>query len=274
VVLLNYAVLLTRDAWFAPGVIGLLLLQPMRWRRLCIVLLFIPLVMLARTTGLASALGIYYMSPLLPLVAIGVASLVWKGTGFVARMSQRDFTDLLYAWGWSDKPFWRTWVQRRWVAIGASLFILLIIISPFMMGVFWTMRSIQGAYETPIDPVLVDVQEARQALDFINAHIQPDDLVIASPALAWGINANAADFQQSLASQGIATQHFPADIPADRFAFDPDYRRARYVVIDRIWRNWAALNMPEVADIMAVVEGWPLEFSAGEIQVYRNPNIH
>jgi len=229
--------------------------------------------MLGRTTGLASALGIYYISPLLPLVAIGVASLVWKGTGFAARMAQRDFADLLHAWGWSDKPSWRMWLQRRWVAIGASLFILLIIISPFMMGVFWTMRSIQGAYETPIDPVLVDAQDARQALDFINARVQPDDLVIASPAVAWGVKANAADFQQSLAAQGIATQHLPADIPTDRFSFDPRYQRARYVVIDRIWRNWAALNMPEVAQMMAEVERWPMEFSAGEIQVYRNPKL-
>ena len=65
--------------------------------------------------------------------------------------------------------------------------------------------------------------------------------------------------------------HFPTDVPADRFVFDPRFEQASYVVIDGIWRNWGAVNMPAVAKVMAEVEGWPRVFTSGDIAVYRNP---
>jgi hypothetical protein len=65
--------------------------------------------------------------------------------------------------------------------------------------------------------------------------------------------------------------HFPADVPADRFAFDPRYRSARFVVVDNLWRNWGAVHIPGVLRMLREVETWPLAFEAGAVQVYRNP---
>ncbi|RLD11534.1 MAG: hypothetical protein DRI56_00965 [Chloroflexota bacterium] len=75
----------------------------------------------------------------------------------------------------------------------------------------------------------------------------------------------------AIAAEGKATKHFPADIPLERFAFDPRYTQARYVVIDPVWRNWAAANMPEVEAMIADVKKWTLVFQSGEIDVYENP---
>jgi hypothetical protein len=38
------------------------------------------------------------------------------------------------------------------------------------------------------------------------------------------------------AYQGHLTPHLPADLPRDRFAFDPRFATARFVVIDPLWR--------------------------------------
>ena len=77
----------------------------------------------------------------------------------------------------------------------------------------------------------------------------------------------------SLASTGRATPDLPAGIPADRFAFDPTYGRALFVVVDNLWVTWGVSNVPGAADLLATVETWPLAFEAGEIRVYANPAV-
>jgi hypothetical protein len=43
------------------------------------------------------------------------------------------------------------------------------------------------------------------------------------------------------------------------------------VVVDNLWRNWAAVNIPAAAEMLRQVQAWPLVLKAGEIEVYRNP---
>ena len=75
------------------------------------------------------------------------------------------------------------------------------------------------------------------------------------------------------ATTGQATQHFPADIPFDRFRFDPRLENAAYVVLDPLWRGWASSVMPQVADMVREVEEeWVLEERFGAFEVYRHPS--
>jgi hypothetical protein len=83
-VALNYTVLISQDFWMLAGVIGLFLLRPARFQRLSLLLFFVSLVSLGRTAALYS-LSFYYMIALLPLVALGAASLVYYGTPYVFR---------------------------------------------------------------------------------------------------------------------------------------------------------------------------------------------
>jgi hypothetical protein len=234
-------------------------------------MLLLPFIILGGSIGFASSLGLYYIIPLYPFVAIGAASLVWDAVPFVTRTIQGALASLLSSWGLRKAR--AGWWTSRLMAIAGSLSLFLIVVSPFLMSTLFTLAGVRRSMETGFDPVLVDANNGSQVIGYINRNTHPGDLVVASPALTWAILANAVGFQQSLASRGIATKHLPANIPAERFAFNPDYQGTRYVVIDRIWRNWAALNMPEVADMMDVVDSWPLEFSAGEIQVHHNPKI-
>ena len=48
----------------------------------------------------------------------------------------------------------------------------------------------------------------------------------------------------------------------------------RFVVVDKLWHNWAQYHMPGVAEMMQVVVQWPLAFAADDVRVYENPNLN
>jgi len=83
-------------------------------------------------------------------------------------------------------------------------------------------------------------------------------------------NGRVADFQLAAVAAGYGTPHIPADLPAERQIFDADYRLACFVVVDKLWHNWAQFNVPGVAQMMQDVAAWPLVFESGDVQVYEN----
>jgi hypothetical protein len=75
----------------------------------------------------------------------------------------------------------------------------------------------------------------------------------------------------ALAAAGQAAPHVPPNLPRQRYAFDPRFERARYVIVDNLWRNWGVFHAPGLAARLAEVETWPAVFRAGEIVVYQRP---
>ena len=269
-VALNFGALMTWDAWFAPAVIGLFMLRQQRWQRLCLLFFMLPLIFLGRTTGL-TGLGFYYISPLFPLVAIGMASLMRFGAPHVFKLTLTTIEDLVNRWRFPGEWRFGQWVKARGVAVLVGVGSFLVLVAPFLVSTFLTFLQVRDSFRTPIDWVLVEPKAASHVARVVNQISDPDDMVIASPALAWSFDTQTTDFQLALAAQGVKTEHFPANIPRERFIIDPSLEHARYVVIDRIWRNWAALAMPDVAKMITQVEGWPLVMKDGEFEVYRNP---
>ncbi len=49
--------------------------------------------------------------------------------------------------------------------------------------------------------------------------------------------------------------------------------RARaFVIVDNLWHNWAALNIPPLLPMLDDIEThWTLVFESGQIRVYENP---
>lgn len=235
----NIAVLLRQNGWLGLSLAGLVIgRQPSdvrnRARYLCLGLLLWPIIILGRTVALYS-LSFYYMIPLWPLVALGSAMLIER----------------LAHWRW-------------WLA--------LVVAVSFMVWLPATARQIYTGFVTPIDDFLINPADAHAAAQFANQHSDTDDVIIASPAVAWMLTGHAADFQMAVAATGQATVHLPANIPADRFVFDPRVENARYVIVDNLWRNWAGVQMLAVAAMMQTVAQWPIAFQSGEIVVYRNPS--
>ncbi len=95
----NVTTLAAQDAWLIAGLIGLVLLKPPRLRWIALAFFAIPIVLLGRTTALFS-LSFYYLIPLLPFVALGVASLIRYGAAWLAsRFGQRWSRPVMAALG-------------------------------------------------------------------------------------------------------------------------------------------------------------------------------
>ncbi len=248
----NYAVLLSQDSWLVLGLAGLLLLRPIQSQRLSLLLLIGPTVLLGRTVALYS-LSFYYMLPLLPFVALGLAALIDRGAASIPQLLSAR-------------------LPRR-LRFGLYAVLSIVVTAPVAGSTVSLLNQVQTSFNTAIDPFLIEPTAARQVAEFVNQHTQTADVVIASPGVAWLLQTNAADFQMSIAATGRATPHLPADMPADRFAFNPDYTRARMVIIDNLWRNWAVWNVAGVSDMLRDVETWPRVFKAGAIEVYCNSRI-
>jgi hypothetical protein len=198
--------------------------------------LLLPFVLLGRTTPLFS-LSAYYLIPLFPLMALGVANVVRPRRG----------APITY--------------------VVATLFVTLALLPLTLSHIAQTREG----FHTDIDPFLLNPQDAARAAAYLNDVADADDVVIASPGVAWSITARTADMQMPIAYRGTATPHLPANLPSNRWAFSPDYNAARFVVIDNLWRNWAMPNIPGVAEMVRDVAEWPLVFHAGEIVIYQNP---
>ena len=236
----NITTLATQDVWLLLGAIGWLLSRrPVRWVVASFV--FIPIVLLGRTTALFS-LSYYYMIPLFPLVVLGVASLI-------ANLIRR----------------FRAW------SVPLAFVIVVSISLPLSISTWSLISQVQAGFSTDIAGFLLDPASAQQAAQFVNQRVPPDELVIASPTLTWLLQARVADMQLPSAYRGRATPHFPADIPADRWAFAVDYHQARFVIVDNLWHNWAVPNVPGVANMLSEIEAWPLVFRSGAVTVYQNP---
>nr|MBP7694566.1 hypothetical protein [Anaerolineales bacterium] len=228
---------------FALGGLGLLGLRPAGLRAAAALTFFLPLALLGRTVALYS-LSAYYLIPLYPLAALGLATLslrLWEAAG-----------------------------QRAPLRAGLSVAALFTAVMLLALNLVpW-----RDGFTTPIDDFLVAAADARAAAGFVNAHAAPDDLVLASPAVAWQLTGRAADFQMAAAAAGQATPHLPADLPAARWVFDPRFERARYLVVDNLWRNWAVVHVPAVDAWWRAMDNWPIVFQTGAITIYAHPTTN
>ena len=251
-------------------IIGLFLIPEKRFRDLSLIIVFVPLCLLARTASLPG-LGFYYLIPLFPMIALGTASLIAAGTPYALSIIRRGLEKFMDVFIKLDQKGKLESIWNPIILVVTSLVLFLIVFSPLVVtltpGVIQTLLGIGAG----IDPVMVEVKDAEKVIEFINERIDPENVVLASPALAWAIESNSADFQMAVAVLGGKTKHFPTDIPSDRFEFNPEYGQVDYVIIDPIWINWAVPNMPEVADMVQEVKNWPKIYYSGQVEIYKNP---
>jgi 4-amino-4-deoxy-L-arabinose transferase-like glycosyltransferase len=242
----NFYQLATTEIWYPIGLFGLILIQPARLRWLLLAVFLFPLVMLGRTVALYS-LSAYYLIPLLPLIALGAASLLFS----VGRLTYQTLA---------------RWLPERTALAAIGVPVALLIGSQMLSG----FRSVNSTFITEIDVFLVSSTDAHQAAEWLNGHLLPGDVLIASPTIAWMVDGHSADMQMAAAAEGLATPHLPADLPADRFAFDPRYSRARYIVVDTLWRRWATVHVPLAAEQLEPDAGWRLVAQFGAVEIYEH----
>lgn len=248
----NIEMLVAGDNWKLIGFIGLWTLRPARLRYIVLLFLMLPIISIGRSVALFQ-LSAYYMIPFLPLFALGIGSLLCSGLSSILQKVSKIF------------PLsWKIVLDT----LPSFLIGLVLIFNAFLFD--W--HGIRDGFVTEVDPFLIPAGDGRAIAEYINAHAQPDDIIIATPAVGWQFHAHVMDFQMSVAATDhIATPHLPADLPANRLAFDPNYVTADYAVIDNLWRNWGIYHIPGLDGIMSNIQAhWTLVFEAGEIAVYQN----
>lgn len=265
----NYAILTAQEHWMALAIVGMLLMHPNRWQRLTLICFLLPIVLIGCSEALYS-LSFYYMIPLLPFVAIGVAVLLYQGLPFVWQAVECGLVNALSRWSWWEDSPERLPLQNQLSRLGALFFTGTLLLSPFLVSSLDAVQEVSRGLQTPVDPFLLNPQDAQQVAVFVNKQVAADDVVIASPALAWSITANVADFQMVAAYRGVATAHLPANVPHTRFRFDPSPELAHFVIVDNLWQNWAVYHVPGTPALITQVEQWPLVAQAGAIRVYCN----
>lgn len=252
----NYRTLISGSVWILAGIIGLFALQPSRLRWIAVLFFVIPVALIGRTNALYN-LSAYYMIPLLPLIALGVAALIRYGVSALVQAGRENLPAVNGLRG----------AAAGIIAGGVMMFLagaLLIASVPS------TLTAVQEHYITDIDPFLISPSEAKQVAAFVNGQVGAEDVIVASPVVGWQFGGQPEDFQMAVAAADhIATPHLPANIPPERLSFNPDYRQARFVVIDNLWRNWGVVFIPGLSDMMTDVQtNWRLVYELGQFTVY------
>jgi hypothetical protein len=265
----NVGRLLFSDAWLVLALIGFFAPQPPRLQRLTALLLWPYTLLIVRLIA-ADGVGGYYLIPIWPLVALGVALCLYYG----AHPAYAVLRDTLGACAARVRavplPAWA-------VPVGARVALAALMVGPCVALTTTHWNALADGWPTDRPELFLVPSDARAVIDYLHAQARPTDLVIASPSLTWALNTRTADFQIAAAYAGIRTIHWPPDLPRARFLYPAGYADARFVVIDPLWRTWAADNVTPATDgqpnamrvQMAQIEAtWTRVFAAGEIVVY------
>jgi hypothetical protein len=261
----NLTMLLSTDLWFPLGMVGIFLIRPPALRVVCIALLLLPIIIIGRTVALFH-LSLYYMSPLFPLLILGVASLTWTGGAYVISNAMMLFQHMCY-------------IQKMPIRVHRLLaggMYMLLIGAPLFFINQHTLNGIYTRIQTAIDPFLVDSADAEAVIAYFKAQDTADKLILASPSIGWALevytSAHVADWQMHIAYIGYDAVHLPHDLPHERYAFIPTVDHADYVVVDNIWRNWGNVHIPQAVVLyQTVVDTWELVYRAGTLDVYARP---
>ena len=266
---LNYSVLVSQGFWIPLAVIGFFLMPSSTLRNLGLLLFLLPIATIGRTEAIYS-LSAYYLIPLLPLVAFGVAGMLRAAIPFMLRSSRSAAAGLLRGFRRSGTP---RALRLSQVLDSVIAYVTLgtILVTPVAVSTIQLMTQVRDSFRTEVDLFLLDPHDARGAADFVNANTNLNDLVIGSPGLVWQLETNTADLQMPLAYQGVAGPHMPADIPQDRFAYEVDYEAARYVIVDNLWYSWGVHHVPGLGQVLDDLESWSLVYESGEVRVYCDP---
>ncbi len=267
-ILLNYPVFIASSFWFALGVIGLFLIEPRQLRLLLLLFFFAVLFSVLRFSVVSEVakLGFYRILGLVPFLSLGIAAFFLRATTFLIRLLSDDFQAILA----------RVQLPPRAAgpikSLAVPLFTFLVLISILLAATLNSALSVYGGFQPRGDDVLAPPDAAAATVQYLNGIVQPDDVVLASPQLGWAVNARVADFQQTLAYDGYPTDNYPIPVKPWRFRYDPRLSNARFVVVDRMWREWGVENIAAMNQVLDPVLAWPVAFKARDIVVYRNPN--
>jgi hypothetical protein len=257
-----------QDLYMLIGVIGIFISPFTGLSKRLILFLFIPLLIISRTVTIGF-LGWYYLIPLFPFYAIGIGILIFLFSKAMLSLSGKMFDQIH-----SRFPFRIHQSILLFIRSANNLiFIIILLIAPVLLSIYLMQTQIrENAYANDLEPVLADSSEASEIVNYINNNSDPNDLIIASPSIAWALKGNATDYHITLAYMGLSTTYFQNDVSHNRFRFNPSYPNAKFIIIDNLWMNWGEENLKDLVTIRHFAEQYPVVFKTKQILVYKIKN--
>lgn len=253
--------------WIGIGLIGLFLIEDKKTGRIAQSLFLVNMIFTMRFGP--GELSFHHFLPLLPFLSFGAAHIILKTYKFIKEDVKNDVEQLIKRFAYFHR--YASIIRR----IAVSL-VWILVFSLIAFHAIWDNGMVMSKNSIPIncqiDKVLVNPEDALIVTEYVNQHVKPQDIVIASPHIAWRIKAKAADFEQLLAYHGLPSVNYSKGIPKERFTFAPSLENAKFVIVDPMLENWAIDSMPDLNDYYATVTGsWKLILKQGKIRLYLNP---
>lgn len=262
--ILVYAFSLWNNPEIIIGMFGFLFMPNKRLSLFTLASFVIPLLILLRSVSIGYQ-SFYYLIPYYPLIFIGIGALSVQGVKTIVSYATEIYN--LYI-GNKLPVFWEKYARGL-----LNISLLLMFILPSLVSLNSLSIQVMNSFVTNFDPLMIPLNELRSVTEYVNKHVSSSDLVLASPAIAWAIHAQATDYQISIAVNKGGTIHFPLGIPKERMRFDTDYHQAKYFIVDSIVLNWGQFVIPETQQILREVQSqWMPVYQTKVITVYKNPS--
>jgi hypothetical protein len=273
--LVNYYRLVTLDGWLTLGLVGLFIV-PARVRGF--------LLGAVASAGLVAlkvrdlGLSIHTIVPLLPLLALGAGLALHLGLRRLYAWALEWLAPLVIRGGASPVEVTEQTAPRL-VRFAAAVLVFLAVVSPVGLALAIDAAGLSSSFATRQDAILGTPADAQETITHVLAGARPDDLVLASPELAWAFDhpdgaasLHGADLLQTVAQSGRSVSFYPAGLPSTRWAYDVSLGHARFVVVDNLIRQLAAPGQVDaLRPLLTQVERWPVVYTQGQYTVYERP---
>jgi hypothetical protein len=257
-IVINYSELLRRESWILLGLCGLFLIKDSSTRNTLLIAVGLTLIMVTRAYTPVGG-GLHYLMHLFPIFALGLAVFICSSFDKIIDLLTNDFTQFLSRFPHTVSP-------------AANLFAILVVFSPIiwmaLASFSMTVYSVDYLFTGNDDLQLVKPEDADKARAFINAQVEPGELVLGSPSMIWGLKTmNRADFLGALAYTGEQPNNY-IYVDKARYTQDISLDAARFVVLDPLAEEFAPKVLPGMQSWLDKIHTWPVVFESGDIRVY------
>lgn len=268
---INFTELLRRESWVFVGICGLFLLPDRRLRGLTLAGTGITLLAITRSFAPVGR-SLHYLIHLFPFFALGMAA-------FFTQAARRAYHAILDLWQGLEGAL--PWLARRASFWASARKATLWLSMGFLFGgpALWMIMASTALVATgnefllhgDNDHNLTPAAEAGEVIQYLASHSQPDDLVLASPHLAWAApTERKADFRNQQTYDNLLAGT-SLHLPRERFLYPCGVEDATYVILDPLGRDFAPRVLPGMEGTIKKVESWPVVFQTDSLALYQNP---
>jgi len=268
----NYGEMAPDRTWIMLGLVGLAILPDQRLR-ICLLWLaggFLGMFAFGRI------LDDHYLIALWPVIAIGLGHLLGRGVAFAFAEIKDAFQRLESFLGMGVAPI----VRQLLGSLVSSLVVFAVFFTPMIWMLGTGVRAFVNAeaYARFYMPrpyfvrYYIPQAEVEAIAASINTKIKPNDLVLASGAVAWMIPVETVDFRTIAVYESSGEAMLRPGFDMQRFVRDLSLENMSYAVVDNFWEDWADGNLP-IKKMLAEVSGWKLLEERAGTKLYCNPAL-